>query len=109
MRAHKSPVRTDLAPTPLFSSLTRPILIGGVERELMIPLVTIVLMLLIQLTVTSWAAAVVVVTVVLPELRRRTARDPRLLAVLKGHLAVAGYYPAQGHPEQSSAQGPQTF
>lgn len=109
MRTVTLPVRTDLAPTPLFASLTRPILIGGLEREVMVPLVTVVLGLLVQLTLAAWAVAALLVTTLLPELRRRTKADPQMLAVVKGHLAVAGDYRPQGEPGVRAGKRVRTF
>ena len=96
-----SPPRTDLAETPLFPSLARPVLIAGVEREVVIPLVGLVLMLLFAFrpNLVTPALALVVITVVFPALRRVTQRDPRSFEVLKDHLRVAGYYPAAGAHE----------
>lgn len=93
-----TPPRSDLAETPLFPSLVRPALIGGLEREVVIPLVGLVLMLLLAFrpNLVTPALALVVVAVVLPALRRATKRDPQAFEVLKDHLRVAGYYPAAG-------------
>jgi type IV secretory pathway TrbD component len=101
--------RTDLAPAPSFASLTRPILVGGLEREAGVPLVTIVLVLLIQFTVLTWGLAGLLVFALLPELRRRAKADPQAFAVLKAHLALAGYYQALPAPDVPRRSGPKTF
>lgn len=96
-----APPRTDLAETPLFPSLVRPAHVAGLEREVVIPLVGLVLMLLFAFrpNLVTPALALVVVAVVFPALRRATKRDPQAFEVLKDHLRVAGYYPAAGSHE----------
>lgn len=103
-----APPRTDLLETPLFPALVRPPLIAGVERELAIPLVGVVLMLLVGFR-PNWvtpAAASLVVVVVLPALRRATKRDPQLFEVIKGHLRLGGFYPARGAHDQRRRRVP---
>ena len=93
-----SPPRSDLEETPLFPSLVRPALVAGLEREVVIPLAGLVLMLLFAFrpNLVTPALALVLVAVVFPALRRATKRDPQVFEVLKDHLRVAGYYPAAG-------------
>jgi type IV secretory pathway TrbD component len=96
-----TPARTDLAATPLFPSLVRPALIAGLEREVVIPLVGLVLMLLFAFrpNFVTPTVALVVLALVFPALRRATKRDPQSFEVLKDHLRVAGYYSAAGSHE----------
>lgn len=86
--------RHDLAQSPHFPSLTRPILIAGVERELVIPITGLALVLFAQL---SWASAALAAAVLLalPPLRRASEADPQLFAVFKRHLKTAGFYAHQ--------------
>lgn len=101
MASTPTPQRSDLAPTPLFPSLVRSPLIGGLEREVVIPLVGLVLMLLLGFrpNLVTPLLALGVVALVLPALRRVTKRDAQVFEVLKGHLKLAGYYPAAASHE----------
>lgn len=96
MSPPSSQSRSDLTATPLFPSLVRSPLIAGLEREVVIPLVGLVLMLLLGFrpNLVTPLLALGVVTLVLPALRRVTKRDAQSFEVLKGHLKLAGYYPA---------------
>lgn len=102
--------RNDLPPVRAFPSLTRPILLGGLEREIAIPLVGLVLGLLLAFRL-NWvtpALAAAVVFVLVPYLRRATRRDPRLWQVLRCHLDSSGFYPAVGRPTWRR-RAPKTF
>ncbi len=84
----------------LHVSLTRPILLGGAERQLVIIEVTTVLALLlgVGLHLATIALAVLITMVGHPMLRAMAKSDPQMLGVYVRHLRYATYYPAQTHP-----------
>lgn len=92
-----SPVPT--VPTSrIHPSLVRPILIAGVEREVMIPLVGISLFLVFgfRANFVTPALAALLVFGVTPRLRALSRRDPQSFAVLRRHVRTSGFYRAQG-------------
>jgi len=97
-----SPREAAVPTSRIHPSLVRPILIAGVEREVMIPLVGIALFLVFGFRanfVTPTLAALLVFGL-LPRLRSICRRDPQSFAVLRRHLRLAGLYRAQGDHDQ---------
>lgn len=92
-------MRRDLEKTPLHRSLLAPVLMMGVERNVVIALVGIAAMLLFapRLNVVTPTLAVLLLALGLPALRRIARRDPWRFQVIKRHVHVAGFYPAQPH------------
>lgn len=108
MPSPTSSPRSDLESTPLFPSLVRPALIAGLEREVLIPVVGLVLMLAFGFR-PNWVTPVLgagLVLLVLPSLRRATRRDFQVFEVLRDHVRVAGYYPAAGSHEDPRRRAP---
>lgn len=92
-------------PTPtsrIYPSLVRPILLAGVEREVMIPLVGIALFLLFgfRFNFVTPSLAALLIFGLLPHLRRFARRDPQGYAVLRRHVRISGFYHAQGDHNQ---------
>ncbi len=81
----------------IYPSLVRPVLIGGLERNAAGLLVMAVLMLLFgfRLNWLSPAVALLLVTVLVPALRRATRRDGQFLEVYRRHVLGAGIYEGQ--------------
>jgi len=92
--------RTDLDSVRIHPALNRSLLIAGVERKAMIPMVGMVLMFLLLFNPNPITPilAVLVVVVVFPALRRVNKRDPQWTEVLLEHVRVSGFYRAQGEP-----------
>lgn len=90
--------RRDLPSTRLFPSLVRPVLFGGAEREVLIPAVGLsaILVLAFRPNVVTPLLVLLIVTQVLPALRRTARRDPLFFKLLRRHLHRAGFYPARG-------------
>lgn len=106
-----APSRTDLPETPIHPALVRPVLVAGIERELMVPLVGLVLVLLFAFRVNAVtpALAAAVVLVGFPRLRRVNRRDPQAFAAWKRHLRVAGFYAALPPHGERRPAGPPTL
>lgn len=87
-------MRDDLETTPVHRSLLTPVLILGVERGLVIPLVgvTLALLFVFRLNLVTPTLAVLLVTVGLPWMRRLSRRDPWAFRVLRRHVRIAGFY-----------------
>lgn len=92
-------MRDDLEVTPLHRSLVRPVLVFGVDRALVGPLLALAAMLMFgfDLGLLGPVLGVLVLVVGLPALRLVNARDPWAFRVLRRHLVVSGFYPAQPH------------
>ncbi len=92
--------RSDLSAVRVHPALNRSLLIAGVERRAMIPLVGLVLMLLVLFDPNpiTPALAVLVVVVVFPALRRINKRDPQWTEMLVEHIRISGAYRGQGDP-----------
>jgi type IV secretory pathway TrbD component len=88
-------LRDDLEVTPLHRSLLSPVLVFGVERQLVGPLLALAAMLLFafRLNPVTPTLAVLLLAVGLPALRRLARHDPWTFRVLLGHLRTAGFYP----------------
>lgn len=106
-----SPSSTKLPTRRIHPSLVRPILIAGIEREVAIPLVGIVLFLLLgfRLNFVTPALAAVLLFWVFPWLRSQARRDPQSFAVLKRHIRLAGFYRAQGAHDARPTSTPPTY
>jgi type IV secretory pathway TrbD component len=88
-------VRDDLEVTPLHRSLLAPVLMFGVERSVVLPLLGVAAGLLFAFG-PNWLTptlGVLLLAVGLPALRRWTRRDPWAVQVLRRHLRTAGFYP----------------
>ncbi|MEO8502478.1 MAG: conjugal transfer protein TrbD [Acidobacteriota bacterium] len=85
----------------LHVSLTRPILLGGVEREIAIIEATLIAALLfgVGLHLATVGLSILIALVVHPLLRSAAKSDPQMLRVYVRHLRYAPYYAAQTHPE----------
>lgn len=85
----------------LYSALTRPQLVSGMERQIFIPLVLLAIYLLpplaFRFNLVTPAISLFIVFVVFPRLRRFAQRDPHFFATLPGHLRHAGFYPVRVH------------
>ena len=92
--------RTDLQSVHLHPALNRSLLLAGVERKAMIPMVGLVLgfQLLFNPNPITPALAVLTVVVLFPALRRVNKRDPQWVEVLSEHVRVSGFHRAQGEP-----------
>ena len=92
-------MRRDLEKTPLHRSLLHPVLMMGVERELVTLLAGLAAILLFapRLNPVTPTVAVLLLAVGVPLLRRLARRDPWAFRVVRRHVGVAGYYPAQPH------------
>ena len=95
-------MRSDLPRTTVHRSLVQPVLVLGVEREVMALLAGIAGFLLFgfrpNLVTPSLAALVLMVGV--PFCRRLNKTDPWTSRVLRRHLATARFYRAQAHPRR---------
>lgn len=89
-----------LPPARIYPSLTRPVLLMGLERELAILYVGVWAIFLFAFPI-SWFSAVVFATlaVLYPVLRRLHERDPQALSVLVRHVRRSGAYEARRRPE----------
>jgi type IV secretory pathway TrbD component len=76
------------------------LLLVGVERRAMIPLfgLAALLVLAFDFNPVTPVLSGVVLFLVIPALRRVNKRDPLWVEVLTEHVAVAGFYRAQGAP-----------
>lgn len=92
-------MRRDLEKTPLHRSLLAPVLILGVEREVVAALAGTAAILLFapRLNLVTPSLAVLLLAVGLPALRRLARRDPWFFRTILRHVHVAGFYPAQPH------------
>lgn len=92
-------MRRDLEKTPLHRSLLTPVLMLGVEREVVIALIGTASILLFapRLNLVTPTLAVLLLVVGLPALRRVARRDPWRFRVIRRHVHIAGFYPAQPH------------
>ncbi|MDX1999527.1 MAG: VirB3 family type IV secretion system protein [Thermoanaerobaculia bacterium] len=97
--------------TKLYPSLVRPVLVSGIERELVILLVAIVLALVFafrpNLTTPTLAAGIVLVG--FPRLRRWNRTDPQAFAVFRRHVQRAGTYLARARFGDLRPNAPRTF
>lgn len=103
-------MRDDLEVTPIHRSLLAPVLMVGVERQLVGPILGLAALLVFafRLNFVTPALAVLLLVVGLPALRRLARRDPWTFRVLLDHVRVAGFYPARArHDVPRSA--PPTF
>lgn len=78
----------------VFPSLVRPILIAGIERVVVIPLVGLVTALLFGYDL-NWLTptlALTVVFVLFPILRRINKQDPKAWRVFRDHVRISGFY-----------------
>jgi len=91
--------------TPLHHSLTRPILLGGVERELAVLEGTSLAALIFSMgfRLAPLTLAALIILVVHPLLRLAAKHDPQMLRVFSRHTFYASYYPAQAHPNAPPA------
>ena len=83
--------------TPIHASLTRPLLLGGAERELVLANGTLIAALLLGVGV-HWAsctAATLLATVGHWGLRRMARHDPQLSRIFLRHIRYQDCYPAQ--------------
>lgn len=83
--------------TPVYPSLVRPILIGGVERIVMIPFVGLVISLVVFFPL-NWVTpslALGALALGLPILRRINKRDGQAWVVVAEHVRVSGFYAGQ--------------
>ncbi len=83
--------------TPIHASLTRPLLLGGAERELVLTNGTLIAALLLGVGV-HWAsvtAATLLATVGHWGLRRMARHDPQLSRVFLRHIRYQDRYPAR--------------
>jgi type IV secretory pathway TrbD component len=89
--------RSDLPQTRLYPSLVRPVLYAGIEREALIPTAGLcfVLLLAFRPNLVTPLLALLIITRVMPRLRRLSRRDPVFWKALRRHLHRAGYYPAR--------------
>jgi len=92
--------RDDLQPVKVHPALMRSLLLVGVERRAMIPLagVAAMMLLLFRPNFFTPSIAAFLILVIVPALRRINKRDPQWLEVLAEHVAVSGFYHAQGTP-----------
>lgn len=89
-------------PVPIFQALTRPLLVGGGEREPMG--VTVITGLgLIALGIQFWSLLALIVGVLIlclipPRLVQIAKKDPRAFAVYSRYMKYREYYPARSTP-----------
>lgn len=90
-------MRDDLPATPLHRSLLHPVLVFGIDRVLVGPLLALAVLLMIGFDFGVWGPAlgVLLLTVGFPALRLVNHRDPWAFRVLRRHLLTSGFYPAQ--------------
>lgn len=90
-------MRRDLEQTPIHRSLLQPVLLFGIEREVVIALVGIasILLFAFRLNLVTPALAALVVFVGLPAARRVNRRDPWAWRIVFRHVRIARFYPAQ--------------
>ncbi len=83
--------------TPIHPALTRPLLLGGAERELVLANGTLIAALLFGVGF-HWAsltAAVLLATAGHWGLRRAAKHDPQLSRIYVRHIRYQDHYPAQ--------------
>lgn len=92
--------------TPIHPSLTRPLLLGGAERELVLANGTIIAALLfgVGLHWASLSAAGLLATAGHWGLRRMAGHDPQLSRIYLRHIRYQDAYPAQ-----AAVQAPPAF